>query len=100
MKPLVIAAMIFTLCGCMTPNESDTLRAVEYSCASAAAALKTIIVLNDKLSVAQRANVTRAVAVVDPICSQKTVPTLDSTQQAALTGALTQLTVAARSTMP
>lgn len=89
------------LTACMTATSQNTaLQATEYSCASATAALKTVIALNDKLSAAQRANVSKAVAVIDPICGQKSVPTLDTTAQAALTGALTQLTVAARSTMP
>lgn len=102
MKNLLLSfACALALAGCMSTTGMNTaLQATEYSCASATAALKTVIALNDKLSAVQRANVSKAVAVVDPICSQKTVPTLDTTAQAALTGALTQLTVAARSTMP
>lgn len=79
------------LAGCMT-SPQGTLTSVEYTCAASTAALKTIIVFNDKLTAQNRADVTKAVAIINPICAQDNPPTLTSTASAALAGALTQIT--------
>lgn len=95
MRKSLTLACALALAACMNSTQGTTTQAVEYTCASATAALKTVILLNDKLSAPTRANVSRAVQVVDPVCSQETVPTLNSTAFAALSGAMTQLTAAA-----
>jgi hypothetical protein len=91
---IIVLALAVALAACATAQQ-NTLASVEYACASATAALKTVIVLNDKLSAGTRASVTKAVAIVNPICSQPNIPTLDSTARTALDGALSQLTLAA-----
>lgn len=75
--------------------DNKALAATEYTCASATASLKTAILFNDKLSPATRANITRAGRVLDTVCSQDMPPTLDTTAQRALDGALSLLSAAA-----
>lgn len=96
MKSILALALALALASCATPSQdSNAMVGVEYTCAAATAALKTAITFNDKLSPSQRATVTQATIVVNPVCSQPTVPTLSTTAQAALTGALSQLTTVA-----
>lgn len=78
------------LVACATGNGQDT-RGIEYTCASAAAALRVLVAVNAELSVTARQQVTRAAAVLNPVCSQPSVPTLGSSAQAALGAALVQL---------
>lgn len=96
---LIPAAPLLLLYACagITPQSADqaTFAAVSYTCASATAALKTAIKLNDRLTPDNRANVTRAGQTLNPVCSQDPVPTVSTTAKAALDAALLQLTVAA-----
>lgn len=71
---------------------SQVLSGVEYTCASATALVELASEYKAKMSDAQKATVTSAVAAINPVCSQATVPTLDSTAHAALSGALSRLT--------
>ncbi len=93
MKSLVLVFGL-ALAACQTAN-SGAFTATAYACASATASLKTAILFNGKLSPGTRAQVTQAVAVIDPVCSQENPPTLTSTGLAALQGAMAQLTSAA-----
>jgi len=86
--------LVLALSGCMTQPQTG-VQTTEYVCASATAALKTAIAFNAKLTPAQRSDVTKATLVIDPVCSQPTVPTISSTTQAALSGALATLTTIA-----
>lgn len=90
---IAIAAACLALAGCQTAND-DVLRGVEYTCAASTALLNTATVLNTRLSNNARASISHAVSVINPVCAMESVPTLDSTAQAALTAALTELTVA------
>ena len=95
---ILALAGALALAGCMgsgTGTSASGPQATEYACAAGTAALKTVTALNAKLTAANRVAVSRAVAVMTPVCSQQTVPTLDSTAQAALTAAVAQLTAAA-----
>ena len=93
MKTIILAIVLAALASCGTLSK-DALSGVEYSCASATAALRTVTLLNDKLTPANRTNVSKAVAVINPVCGQESIPTLSSTSKAALDGALTLLTAA------
>lgn len=101
MKGLVIL-LVFVVAACAgTPSQDSTARqATEFTCAGATAALKTAIQYNAKLSPAQRVEVTSATKVLDPICSQPTVPTVSSTQSVLLSNALTTLTAIAAAVNP
>ena len=91
-KVFVSLAGLILLAACAT---SQVVQNTAYACASATAALKVAIANDAKLTAAQRGQINRAVLVIDPVCSQPTTPTLDSTAQAALAGALSQLTAVA-----
>lgn len=93
MKSLAIL-FVFAITACAgTPSQDSTARqATEFTCAGATAALKTAVQFNAKLSPAQRAQVTTATKVLDPVCSQPTVPSLSSTESIALKNALGTLT--------
>lgn len=93
MKSLAIL-LVFAIAGCAgTPSQDSAARqATEFTCAGATAALKTAIQFNAKLSPAQRAQVTTATKVLDPVCSQPTMPSLSSTESIALKNALGTLT--------
>lgn len=93
MKGLIVL-LVFVIAGCAgTPSQDSTARqATEFTCAGATAALKTAIQFNAKLSPAQRTSVTAATKVLDPVCSQLTVPSLSSTESIALRNALGTLT--------
>jgi len=96
MKLIGTFVLALVLSGCMSSTSPSTgVQTTEYVCAASTAALKTAITFNAKLTPAQRADVTKATLVIDPVCSQPMVPTLSSTAQAALTGALTTLTTIA-----
>lgn len=94
MKRLIgmFALLVLTACAGM---DNQVTTSVEYGCASATAALKTAIVFNDKLTPALRAQITHGTNIINPICSQPTVPTLDTTARAAFDVALKELTGAA-----
>lgn len=77
-------------------TQQNTVSAVEYGCASAAAALKVINANFARLNNATVANVAKAKAITDPICLQPMVPTLTTTAQAGFTAAVTQLADAAK----
>ena len=95
MKNFTLVAAL-ALVACSTPAaDSGALQATEYACASATAALKTAILFNERLSSGTRASVTKAVQVIDPICSQENPPTLGSDARAALSSAVAALTSAA-----
>lgn len=83
------------LAACSGCSTTQTAQSVEYVCASATATLRTITALHANLSEATRARVTQAVTVINPVCSQEQLPTLDATAHAALSGALTVLASAA-----
>lgn len=94
--PLPAFVMLYACAGIPVQNANTvTFATVSYTCASATAALKTSIVLNAKLTPANRAAVTQAGQVLNPICSQDPVPTVSTVAYAALTVALGQLTAAA-----
>ncbi len=93
MKHLTLI-LALAISGCMA-SQPTAIQTTEYVCAASTAALKTAITFNAKLTPAQRADVTKATLVINPVCSQPTVPTLSSTAQAALAGALTTLTTIA-----
>lgn len=96
MRKSLALACALTLAACMetTQQAPPALQSVEYSCASATAALNVVNEFFDKLSEATIQAVARAKAITDPICLQEAVPTLDSTARAALDGALRELTAA------
>lgn len=84
--------LVLAMANACQSADQNTLTGVEYGCASATAALKTAIVFNDKLTPAQRAQITHASNIINPICSQPNVPTLDSTARAGFDVALKELT--------
>ena len=86
---LVAGAM--ALVGCMNV---DVTRNTAYACASATALLNTASTINAQLTPEDRTAISEAVAVINPICSSPTPPTLDSVAQAALAAALAKLTTA------
>jgi len=88
---LAVVALTASLMGCQT-SAPTVIQSTEYTCAAATAAIKTAVVFNDRLTPAQRQTVSRSIAVINPVCSQPVLPTVDSTLQAAMSGALTQLT--------
>ena len=95
MRIIVLAAAL-ALAGCVSMTTQDkALQATEFACASATAALKTAILFNERLSPGTRASVTKAVQIIDPICSQENPPTLGSDARAALSSAVAALTSAA-----
>lgn len=99
-KTLLAGVLSLALSNCAgtvsTPAaDSATFSAVAYTCSSATAALKTAIKFNAMLTPANRANVTKAATILNPICSQDPVPTVSTTAKAALDIALAQLTTAA-----
>ena len=85
--------LLFTACIILGAC-AGTLQSVEYSCASATALLQTATGLKDKLTDAQKTQITNAVVVITPICSLDKVPTLDSTARAGLASAVTGLALA------
>ena len=86
---------LFFLVACKTP-QGDVIRTVEYTCESAATALDVINRFRAKISAVTDAQIVRARLVLDPICTQPNVPTLDSSAAAAMAGALAILTSASR----
>lgn len=97
-KSLTFLACALALAGCMnsTQQTPPALQSVEYTCASATAALNVVNTFFAKLSEATIAAVARAKAITDPICLQEAIPTLDSTAKLALDGALRELTAASQ----
>lgn len=94
-----LAAVLVSACaGTVTaPTAATILQSTEYTCAAASAALKYAETLGPKLSAADNANIGKAISVLDPICSQATVPTVTSDEQAVLTAALNQITATTNS---
>lgn len=87
---ILIAACSIGACAALR----DDTRSVEYTCAAATELLNTATTLKAKLSPEQQATVTRAVNVLNPICSAPNAPSADKALIAASALALVELTKA------
>lgn len=96
MRYMMLCLVAVALTACQTPSQLEVTRNTAYICASAAAALNVANDNRARISAANQARITRAVNVINPICSQQTPPTLDSTAHAALSSALAELTAASQ----
>lgn len=92
----ILAAIIaitsgFTACSSLQLNTNA--QKVEASCATASTALKGLTALNDagKLSPAAQQDVLKAIAIVSPICTAPTPPTLDDVKMQAFVQAVALL---------
>lgn len=102
MKKFALILAVLPLAACAGTTQMQALSAVEIACASADAALATLIEFNAKLTPAQRANIAIAARTVNPVCTNKNpdgtprpLPTLAATTQAALESAVATLVASA-----
>lgn len=85
---IAVCCLAFVLVGC------QNMQSVSYTCASATAALKTVIIFNEKLTPANRVIVAKASNIANPICSADDKPTLTEAAALTLRTAAGQLTAA------
>lgn len=85
MNKFFLSAMAgLMLSACASMGGMSNLQKIEVGCTSAAAAMKTIVEVNEvkPLPAGVAADVRKAVQVISPVCLSETPPTLDLVEMA------------------
>jgi len=95
-RALAVFVPMLALAGCglspIATSQADAQNALVITCASATQAINGAIVSFPQLDKTQRLEVSRAIALISPVCDSKTVPTnVTQIQLEAIQGAIATL---------